>query len=150
MLPGTNLFWKWLSVCPHRSIFKMFFLPNGHRLLQRINQPAAGIHRLSAVGGCNGDEDAGLSNFQTAKSMDNGYIAHFEFEDGFCCKMLHLLEGHRLVGFILKEKCFPFAGEIAHNAVEDAHRSILGALNPVHDRQPVDFLVDDSASALAG
>src|SRR5580704_8109005 len=66
-----NFFGKCLTIGPYCSIFKMFFLPDRHRLFQRVNDPAAGLKRRCPVRRRDHDQHACFSNFQTAQTMDD-------------------------------------------------------------------------------
>src|SRR5208283_2451223 len=53
---------KRLAIRPDCPIIEKLFLPDGNRLLQSIDQPAAGVQGGGAVGGCNHNIDAGFAN----------------------------------------------------------------------------------------
>ncbi len=60
----SNFFGKRLPIGPYHSIFKVFFLPDRHGFLQRVNDPAAGFKRRAPVRRSHHDQHAGLANLQ--------------------------------------------------------------------------------------
>src|SRR6202167_5665250 len=67
-----NFFGKRLPVCPDCSVFKVFFLPDRHRFLKRVDNPATGLKCRAAVGRCHHDQNTRLANLQPAQPMDDG------------------------------------------------------------------------------
>src|SRR4051794_37837468 len=58
-----------LSLNPDFPIFEKFLLPDGNDLLEFVDGVLAGRERCTTVGGSNNDRNAGLSNFEAAKSV---------------------------------------------------------------------------------
>src|SRR5580704_10774553 len=86
---------------PHRAVDKSLLLPDGHCLLQGVDQPAAGVKGLRAVGRGHDDQDAGFSDLEPAQAVNQGHMAHAESGDRVPRQALHLLQGHLLVGLVV-------------------------------------------------
>src|ERR1700681_3451089 len=68
---ATNFLRKRLAIGPHRPIFKVFFLPDWDSLLERIDNPSAGVKSHAAVGWSDHDAHAGFFDLQPAKAVDD-------------------------------------------------------------------------------
>src|SRR4051812_50154211 len=67
--PG-NVGGKGLSIRPHDAILEVFLLPDGDGALQGVDEPAAGVECGTTMGGCDDDQNAGFSNFETSEAGD--------------------------------------------------------------------------------
>src|ERR1700678_62181 len=61
---------------PHRSIHKRLLLPYRHLLLQRVDQPAAGVEGRSAMRGSNHNQHAGLAHLKAAEAVNHGDVSN--------------------------------------------------------------------------
>ncbi len=52
-----------------RAVGPILFLPDGHDLFERVDQPLASLERLAAMGGADGDGDGGFAQFQTSDAV---------------------------------------------------------------------------------
>src|ERR1700730_2171237 len=75
-LGGGNLIRKGFAIRPHRAIFEMLLLPDWHRTLEGINEPAAGVKRCCAVGRGHYNQDAGFADFETSQAVNDVDIAN--------------------------------------------------------------------------
>src|SRR5579872_3869505 len=141
---GPEAVREWLTVGPDRSILEEFFLPDGHRLLEGVDEPAAGVEGRCAVRREDGDQDARFANFQMAEAMDERDIADGEPLADFGRQLLHLAQRHGLVGLVFEIAGGASVAVIAHDAVEDGDGSILGALERGNDVVGNDAVVDDA------
>src|SRR5207302_8330939 len=60
------------SLGPDSAIGEILFLPNGDRVLERIDGEAAGIEGGAAVWRADGDQDAGFADLQAPQPMQHG------------------------------------------------------------------------------
>src|SRR5271155_2289633 len=97
----------------------MLFLPDGNSLLERINEPAAGVKCRSAVSASDHDEHTGLADLKASDAMDDADIADIELFDGTGSEHFHLLERHFYVGVIDEVFGAATAGVVAHDAVKE-------------------------------
>ena len=113
---------------PDGAVDKGLLLPDGHGLLERVDQPAAGLEGLRAMRRGDHDQHAGLADLQAAEAVNDRDVAHAEAGDGLVRQLLHLLGGHLFVGFVVEMERAAAAGVVAHDAVEDDDRAVLAAL----------------------
>src|SRR6266851_4350868 len=74
------------------------FLPDRHGVLQLVNQPLAGIERLTAMRRCHGNYYADLPDAQRASAVDNREVRDRPSAAGLLSEFLHLLVRHRAIG----------------------------------------------------
>ena len=67
----ANIVGKSFTVRPDCPVLKVFFLPDGHRLLKSINQPAARVKSLAPVGGRDYNQHAGFAYLKPAQAVDD-------------------------------------------------------------------------------
>src|SRR5947207_8655522 len=89
-----KVFGKWFSRRPHDAICKGLFLPDRHCLFERVDQPAAGVESLRAVGRCHDDQHAGFAHVEPAQAVNQGHVANEETLNRLARQRVHLLEGH--------------------------------------------------------
>jgi hypothetical protein len=77
------------AVGPDGAVFKIFFLPDRHRALQGVNDVAAGIEGSRPVWGADRDKHAGLTNFETAETVGDGYAVNRELGVSFGGNVAH-------------------------------------------------------------
>src|SRR4051812_11115338 len=56
------------------AIRPVFLLPDRDDLFQRVDQPAAGLERLLAMGTAHGDDDAHVAQVQMPDAVDQGQL----------------------------------------------------------------------------
>ena len=70
---------------------ELLLLPDGDGFLEGVDDPAAGVEGGAAMGGGDGDEDAGFADGEAAEAMDDGDVADGEVLDGLGAEKMHLL-----------------------------------------------------------
>src|SRR5207249_11477568 len=76
------------------------FLPDRHGVLQLIDQPLAGVERLSPMGRRHGDHHADLPHLKRAGTMDDRQVQNRPATASLVPEILHLLGRHRAVGLV--------------------------------------------------
>src|SRR5205823_9574385 len=102
-----NLRWrkmlrKRFAVRPHRAVFEMFFLPDRHRSLKRVNQPSTGVESSGAMRRENGDQNAALADFDSPKTVHDCGITNGKTLLRLRRKLPELLHRHALVSVVLE------------------------------------------------
>ena len=142
-LPAVEFLRKRLSVGPHRSIFKVFFLPDRHRFLQRVDDPPAGVKCRAPVRRSHHDQHARLANLQPPQPVDDRRASHRKTRPRLCRQRFHLLQRHRLIGFIIEIERAPPTRVVPHHAVENHRRAILRPLQPPNHSLRINPLADN-------
>src|ERR1041385_5796490 len=83
------------SLGPHRAIFKILFLPDGHDLLQPVNSVTAGVKRRAAISRGNHDGDTGLADIKPPQPMDHTHAVDRKLLSDLLAYLPHLANGHR-------------------------------------------------------
>lgn len=105
------------------AIRPVFTFPDGHHFLDCINQPLACGEGGGAVGGADGDGDAGFAKFQVAEAMDDGAAGEGPAAAGLGFQFGQLLLGHLGIALIV-ERCGAAAlGEFASGTQEQNDRA---------------------------
>src|SRR5260370_10517593 len=125
-----NFFWKRLAIRPYCSIFKVFFLPDRHRLLERVNDPPASLKRRVPVSPSHHDQHACLPDLQPPQPVDDGRSPHPKTRPRLRRQRLHLLQRHGFIGFIVQIERPPPARVVPHHAVENHRRAVPLLLQP--------------------
>src|SRR2546428_13448554 len=94
--------WSWGSLAfdPNLAVCENFFLPNRHGAFEFADGPFAGFKCSSAVRSADGDNGAGLADFQAAGAMNDADVGDVESLVSLFAEALHLAQSHRLVGFV--------------------------------------------------
>src|ERR1044072_3015830 len=104
---------------PHRAVLKVFFLPDGHDLLQAINRVVAGFKSYTAMGRSNYDDDARFAYFYPAKAMNYSNAIDGPFLVSLIADLRQRLQGHLRVSFVLQVKRAAAFSVIARDPVKD-------------------------------
>ena len=75
--------------------------------------------------------------------MDDGDIANLELSQRPRGQLLHLLEGHLLVRFVIQIQSAAAAGVVANDAFEDGGGPVLRPLDALQNRSSLDRPADD-------
>src|SRR5580700_12340972 len=142
-LRTRNFCRKRLAVSPHRSILKVFFLPDGHGALERINQPAASIERRRAVGGSDHHQHAGLADLQPPQPVYHRNVADLKLFQRLLGQTFHLPQCHLLISFVIEVECPTPARLVAHHALEDNRSPVPALLHASKHSWRVDGIADN-------
>src|SRR5579863_3923794 len=74
----SNVVGERLSGGPHHAVDEGFLLPDGDGLLECVDQPAAGIERLGAMGRGHHDEHAGFSHVEPSQAVNQAHVTDAE------------------------------------------------------------------------
>ena len=129
---------KRLAGGPYGAVGKGLLLPDGDRVLEGVDEPAAGFEGLSAMGGSDDDEHAGFADLEAAEAMDDGDVANAELSARLGGQFAHLLDGHLFVGFVVEVEGLAAAGVVAHDAVEDDDGAVFAAFGRGNELGRVD------------
>src|SRR5260370_41010262 len=91
-----------LAVSADSAVFKVFFLPDRHRTLQRVNYVSAGAERRGAMRRADRDKHAGFPDFGPSEAMRDGYPGNRELRMGFRINLAHFGKGHGFVGLVVE------------------------------------------------
>src|SRR4051794_25743644 len=81
-----ELLGKGLTVSPYGAVNKVFFLPDGYRLLECIDQPAARLKSRRPVRRDDNYQDADIADFEMTQAMNNSGIVNFKLCAGLLGK----------------------------------------------------------------
>src|SRR5215471_16784743 len=129
----ANIFRKRLAIGPYCTVLKILLLPDGDGLLKSINQPAAGVKSLAAMGRAHHHQHAGLANLQPAQTVYDPDVANREFLQRRLRQFFHLVDGHGIVSLIVEVQRCSSASVVADNAFKDDGSSVLRRLQRVGD-----------------
>ena len=90
------------SIGPHRTVFEVFFFPDRHGAFEGVDGVAAGVKGCGAVCGTYHDVDAGFSNFEAAKAVDDGDAMDGKLVVKVRGDLLDFGQSHGLVGLVLE------------------------------------------------
>src|SRR4029077_8943762 len=99
----------------------------GDGALERVDGIAAGIESGGAMGGADGDEPAGVADFQATEAVDDGEAMNFELLANLSADFAHLGVGHGFVSFVLEVERALAVEIVADEAVEDHHGAVFGS-----------------------
>jgi hypothetical protein len=92
------------------------------------------------VGRTYGNENTGISDFQSPKAMDNGNAINGEFVVHFDGDFRHFGEGHGFVGFILEVESAAAVGIVANTTIEGNDGAVSGLAELLDKRRRFDSL----------
>src|SRR5436853_4177574 len=125
---------------PNLAVCENCFLPNRNGALQFANCPLAGFKISTSVWGADGDNDAGVADFQAAGAMNDADVGDVESLVSLFTQSFHLAQGHRLVGFVNEVERAAAAGPFARIAIERHRRAAFGENHATSDRADVDWI----------
>ena len=140
---AREVFREGLAVGPRGAVGELLLFPDGHSFFERINHPATGVEGGAAMGGGDGDEDAGFADGEAAEAMDDRDVADGEVLDGLGAEEMHLLQRHLLVRFVVEVQGSAAAGIVANDAVEDTDSSVGAGLEVALNGGGVDGLAHE-------
>src|SRR5882762_6229736 len=88
---ARDFFGKRLSVSPDGAVFEVFLFPDGHRFLEGVDHPAAGVKSRAAVGRRHDNQHAGLPDFQPPEPVHQGNIPNRKLRSRLLGQRFHLL-----------------------------------------------------------
>src|SRR2546429_41644 len=125
---------------PNLPILKHFFLPNRNGAFQFANCPLAGFKGSTSVRSADGDNDAGLADFQTAGAMNDADVGDVESLVSLPAQSFHLAQSHRLVGFVNEIECAAATCPFARIAIERDGRAAFGEDNSTGDCANINWI----------
>jgi hypothetical protein len=135
--------WGEFAVGPDRTVFEIFFFPDGDDALEGVDGEAAGVEGGGAVRGADSDEDAGFADLEAAETMNNGDAVNFVFFVELGDDFAHFGEGHGFVGFVVEVQCGAVVGLVADEAVEGDDGAVFGGANVADQGGHVDGLAQE-------
>src|SRR5579863_7654667 len=107
---------KRLAVCPNGTVDKGFLLPDRHRFLEGVDEPAAGLVGLRTMGRSDDDDDTGLTDLKTAKAVNDRDLADAKPVARLAHDFVELAKGHFLVGLIVQMERLAATRIVANDA----------------------------------
>lgn len=108
-----------LAIYPSRiAAAVMFFLPNGHAMLNLIDDESAGIEGFAAVRGTDPNPHCHFSQTQRTDAVDAQGVLHREAPQRFRDDAVAFLHRQLLIGFIFESSDFLAFVLIAHPTLE--------------------------------
>ena len=98
---------RYFAVRPHSSILEILLLPDRNGALEGVDREPASIESSWPMGGTDGDEHTGFSDFEPPQSMRNGQEVNRKFFVDVRGDFADFSEGHGFVSFIVQIKCPP-------------------------------------------
>jgi hypothetical protein len=123
--------------------FEEFLLPDGHGLLEGVDEPAAGVEGGGAVRGGDGNDDGGFADVEAAEAMDDGEIADGVVGEGLSGEAVHLREGHFFIGLVEKMEGAAATAVVADDAIEEDDGSVFAALEEAGNGGWIDGVVGE-------
>jgi len=136
------------AIGPDGAVFEVFFFPDGDGALESVNGEAASVEGGGAVGRADGDEDAGLADFEAAEAMDDDDAVNFIFFVELGGDLAHFCEGHGFVGFVVEIESGAIVGLIADKAVEGYDGAVIGGADMADEGGHVDGLAREVADVV--
>ena len=93
--------------------------------------------------GGDNDQHAGLANLEPSKPVDDRDLSHLVVRKHLLRQRVHLIQRHRLVGFIIQKQCPAIPCVVTDNAFKDHHRAVLALLYPFDDPLGLNSLTND-------
>src|SRR5207248_1734723 len=90
------------AIRPDGAVGEELLLPDGHGLLQSVDEPAARLEGWRAMRGIDRDQYARFPDLEPSQPVDDGDIANGELLPRFGREPLHLRERHRFVGVVFE------------------------------------------------
>src|SRR5262245_50570555 len=81
-------------------VLPVLLFPDGYELLERVDEPAAGLEGLLAMGAAHRYDDADLTQFELSDPVDQGQLDDRPAPARFRLELGQLLEGHLGIGLI--------------------------------------------------
>src|SRR5262249_33357947 len=92
-----------LEAHPDLTVLEVLLLPDGDRLLERVDRVAAGLERVTSMGGRDGDQHARLPDLQPTHPVQHGDSLHAgPARMHRVADLAHLCLGHGGVGPVLQ------------------------------------------------
>src|SRR5262249_20876477 len=139
---------------PDLPVLEVLLLPDGNGALESIDGVLAGVEGVLAMRRGDGDQDARLTDLQTADAVQDGDALDLGPPGADrIADLAHLRLGHRAVRLVLQELHRSAAGLVAHHAREDHDptrpRVIDLARDGIGRQRRVDHAIDVVATATA-
>jgi len=134
---------KRLAVGPDSAVLEVFFLPDGHDTLERVNQPTASPKGSGAVRRGDHDGDASLADLETAETVHEGDVADGKLRQRLLRQQIHLLESHFWVGFVIQVECPAAASMVADYTFESYGSTVVRVLDFFQNGLGVDGMIDN-------
>src|ERR1700760_1709823 len=99
---STQVLWKGLAIGPNSTIRKLFALPDGNRLLQRVDGVATGVEGRCAMRRGDRNQHARLADEQPSETVHNRHLAYTEESLGLLAQLAHLFQRHLLIGLVVE------------------------------------------------
>src|ERR1700686_3364248 len=115
-----------LPLDPNLAVLKKFFLPNRHRAFEFAYGPFAGLKCRAAVRCADGDDYAGLADFQTPGPVHDTDVGDVELLMRLLAQALHLANRHRRVSIVNQMERAAAASPLARITVERHGGAALG------------------------
>src|SRR6267143_5400419 len=138
------------AVGPDGAVLEIFLLPDRDRALEGVDGIAAGVEGCGPMRGTDRAEDAGVSDFEAAEAVGDGYAVNRELGVNFGGNVAHFGQGHGFVGFVVQIKSTAAVGLIAHAAIEGDDGAVRAGANVIDQRISIDDVAHKQDKIAAG
>jgi hypothetical protein len=142
--------WGQLAVGPGGAIGEVFLFPDGDGALKRVDRKAASVESGGSMWRADGDEDAGLADFESAEAMRDGDAIDCELCVNVGGDFAQLRERHRFVGFVIKVERAAAVGIVADAAVEGDDGAVGIGADVADERSGIDRMAAELDEVVGG
>lgn len=108
-----------VRVYPDFAIGENFLFPDGNGLLDGVDDVAAGVKGIGAVGGGHANQYSGFANLQRSFAVNDDIPDNGPVLVRFVGNLLHFRNGHAVVGFVFEPVNGAFLRIVAHHAQKE-------------------------------
>src|SRR2546423_6177010 len=118
-------------------------------MLELVDQPLAGVERLSAVRRRDSDHDTDLANLERSSAMNQGNLGVRPSPMRLLGQLFHLLFRHRAVRLVDQRSNLFATRLLSNDSLEDHERPIAVAAETLGDRRWVEWILAQSNKSSA-